>query len=140
MLLPGYLDGMGDSETKFDVDGERWHRTGDAGYLDGRGRLWLLGRCDARINDERGILFPFAVECAAQQLPGIRRAAVVAHRGNRLLAVERDREAEADSVSKLTRELAWAHIDSVKTLPKIPLDRRHNAKVNYPELRELLRQ
>lgn len=139
-VMPGYLNGMGDSETKFDVDGKRWHRTGDAGYLDGRGRLWLLGRCDARITDERGVLFPFAVECAAQQLPGIRRAAVVAHRGNRLLAVERDREAEADSVSKLTRELAWAHIDSVKTLPKIPLDRRHNAKVNYPELRELLRQ
>ncbi len=137
-VLPGYLNGTGDSETKFDVDGTRWHRTGDAGYLDDRGRLWLLGRCDARIEDERGVLFPFAVECAAQQIPGIRRAAVVAHRGNRHLAVELDREADTEAVSKLARELAWARIDSVKVLEKIPVDRRHNAKVDYPALRTLL--
>ena len=41
-VLPGYLNGEGDVETKFEVDGARWHRTGDLGYLDGAGRLWLL--------------------------------------------------------------------------------------------------
>jgi acyl-CoA synthetase (AMP-forming)/AMP-acid ligase II len=137
-VLPGYFGGKGNSETKFDVDGVRWHRTGDAGYLDERGRLWLLGRCDSRIEDQRGVLFPFAVECAAQQVPGIRRAAVVAHQGNRLLAVELDREADTDTLRSLAREVAWARIDSVKVLRKIPVDRRHNAKVNYPELRALL--
>ena len=40
-VLPGYLNGEGDHETKFEVDGARWHRTGDLGYLDAAGRLWL---------------------------------------------------------------------------------------------------
>jgi len=42
-----HLDGHGDHETKFRVGGEVWHRTGDYGYLDGRGRLWLMGRAAA---------------------------------------------------------------------------------------------
>ncbi len=53
-VLPGYLDGRYDEETKFRVDGTPWHRTGDAGYLDALGRLWLLGRCAARIDDAHG--------------------------------------------------------------------------------------
>src|SRR5208337_815020 len=63
-VLPGYLNGEGDAETKFEVDGVRWHRTGDLGCLDSAGRLWLLGRCSGKIQDARGVLYPFAVECA----------------------------------------------------------------------------
>jgi olefin beta-lactone synthetase len=137
-VLPGYLNSQGDSETKFDVDNVRWHRTGDAGYLDSRGRVWLLGRCDARIEDERGVLFPFAVECAAQQIDGIRRAALVAHQGRRLLAVELERSSDFRVLEKLRSEIAWANIDDVRVLPRIPVDKRHNAKVNYLELRSLL--
>lgn len=137
-VLPGYLNGQGDAETKFDVGGSRWRRTGDAGYLDDRGRVWLLGRCDARMQDERGVLYPFAVECAAQQIPGVRRAAAVAHKGRRLLALELDHRRSPDVAAAVDHVLQWAQIDSVKILPKIPLDKRHNSKVNYPELRNLL--
>ena len=42
-LLKGYLHGVGDEETKFRVNGTTWHRTGDSGYFDDRGRLWLPG-------------------------------------------------------------------------------------------------
>src|SRR6185503_8477337 len=83
-VLSGYLQGRGDEETKFRVDDAIWHRTGDAGWLDAQGRLWLLGRCAARIADERGTLWPFAVECAAQQNAAIRRAALVSDEGQRL--------------------------------------------------------
>jgi len=38
-VLSGYLDGVGDEETKFRVGGSVWHRTGDAGRLDAAGRL-----------------------------------------------------------------------------------------------------
>ena len=76
-VLSGYLDGHGDEENKFTVAGVRWHRTGDAGYLDDSGRLWLLGRCSARIEDSDGALYPFSVEHAALQHEFVRRAAVV---------------------------------------------------------------
>jgi olefin beta-lactone synthetase len=137
-VLTGYLHGQGDAETKFDVGGSRWHRTGDAGYIDDRGRVWLLGRCDARIQDEHGVLYPFTVECAAQQIPGVRRAAAVTHKGRRLLALELDDRSSLNVATAVHRALQWAQINSVKILPKIPLDKRHNSKVNYPELRKLL--
>ena len=87
-VLTGYLHGQGDEETKFDVDGRRWHRTGDAGYLDAGGRLWLLGRCSARIDDGRGRVYPFAVECALDGIAGVKRTAFLAHGGRRLLVAE----------------------------------------------------
>ena len=136
-VLPGYLYGQGDAEAKFDVDGSRWHRTGDAGYLDDRGRVWLLGRCDARIEDERGVLYPLAVECAAQQIAGVRRAAALAHKGRRLLALELDHRSSS-AAQAVKRAVRCAQIDSVIILSKIPLDKRHNSKVNYPELRKIL--
>jgi acyl-CoA synthetase (AMP-forming)/AMP-acid ligase II len=137
-VLPGYLHGRGDSETKFDVAGVRWHRTGDAGYYDESGRLWLLGRCDARIQDERGVLYPFRVECAAQQIAGVRRTALVAHEGRCVLAVELEKSAAPETLAAIREAVRWAQIDSVTVLREIPVDKRHNSKVNYPELRKKL--
>lgn len=132
-VLQGYLEGHGDEETKFRVGDTVWHRTGDAGRWDARGRLWLLGRCSARIPGPDGDLWPFAVECAALQVPGVRRAALAQQEGRRLLAVE----GEAD-LAHLGRALAWAHLDALIPVARIPLDRRHNAKVDYPALARLL--
>jgi acyl-CoA synthetase (AMP-forming)/AMP-acid ligase II len=138
-VLTGYLHGRGDEETKLRVDGEVWHRTGDAGYLDGEGRLWLLGRCVARIRDGRGELYPFAAETALYQDPRVRRAAVVAHRGKRVLAVE-FYEGQAGADLGAAPSLGWAQLDEVRVLRKVPVDGRHNAKVDYPALYRLLDQ
>jgi acyl-CoA synthetase (AMP-forming)/AMP-acid ligase II len=135
-VLPGYLDGVGDAETKFEVDGTRWHRTGDAGYLDASGRLWLVGRCSARIEDARGTLYPFTVECAAQFVPGVKRSAMVAHEGQRILLVEAVRGFNQGALSVA---LVWAKLDDIRVVPKIPVDNRHNAKVDYTQVKTLLR-
>jgi acyl-CoA synthetase (AMP-forming)/AMP-acid ligase II len=135
-VLHGYLNGEGDIETKFEVDGVRWHRTGDLGYMDAAGRLWLLGRCNGKIQDARGTLYPFAVECAAMQTPAIRRAALAAMDGRRVLAVE---GRETVSREDILRSLSWAALDQVVFLDHIPVDRRHNAKVDYVALDRKLR-
>ncbi|MBW4496106.1 MAG: AMP-binding protein [Oscillatoria princeps RMCB-10] len=137
-VLPGYLYGYGDRETKFTADGTPWHRTGDAGYLDSDNRLWLMGRCSARIEDSWGTLYPFAVECVAHHYPGIRRCAAISHKGQRILAVELNRHKTHVSLAALQNTLNWAHISAIKVLPKIPTDKRHNAKIEYPPLRKLL--
>jgi acyl-CoA synthetase (AMP-forming)/AMP-acid ligase II len=135
-VLGGYLNGEGDGETKFDVGGARWHRTGDLGYMDGAGRLWLLGRCRGRIRDERGTLFPFAVECAAMQSPAIRRAALASIDGRRVLAIEPGEQVSAEAILS---SLAWAQLDEVVFLDHVPVDKRHNAKVDYVALERELR-
>jgi len=137
-VLPGYWQGQGDAETKFRVDGRIWHRTGDSGYLDPAGRLWLLGRASARIADSRGELYPFAVECAARQIPGIRRAALVQHDGCRILLLEPS-ERPGPDLARVQTALVWAQLDEVRVWPEIPMDRRHNAKVDYAELKRRLR-
>jgi olefin beta-lactone synthetase len=137
-VLTGYLHGQGDEETKFDVDGRRWHRTGDAGYLDAGGRLWLLGRCSARIDDDRGRVYAFAVECALDGIAGVRRTAFLAHGGRRLLVAELEPGASPETRETLRAASAWAHPDDVRIVERLPVDSRHNAKIDYPALRKLL--
>jgi acyl-CoA synthetase (AMP-forming)/AMP-acid ligase II len=136
-VLPGYLNARGDEETKFRVEDAVWHRTGDAGHIDTRGRLWLLGRCSARIDDARGVLYPFAVECAAMNQPDVRRAALILHRERRVLIVE-PRGSTTVAPSALRTAVAWAEIDDIVVVDRIPVDRRHNAKIDYPALRRLV--
>ena len=137
-VLAGYLNGADDKETKFRVEGEVWHRTGDAGYLDTTGRLWLLGRAGAVIRDERGTIYPFAAEGAASRLAWIERSALVGRDGERLLAVQVGPGAPEDAERRVEEALAWAQLDRVVRLRRIPVDRRHNAKVDYPALRKEL--
>jgi acyl-CoA synthetase (AMP-forming)/AMP-acid ligase II len=137
-VLTGYLGGIGDSETKIHVGHRVWHRTGDAGYRDECGRLWLLGRCSARIGAGPNAIYPFAVECAALTINGVERCALVEHEGQRILVVELSRGAPATVSEQLTSRLAWATLGAIREVPAIPMDRRHNAKVDYPALEKLL--
>lgn len=122
----GYLDARDNVSNKIQIDKDVWHRTGDAGRLDTQGRLWLLGRHEARVNG----LYPFAVEVAARSWPGVKRAALIAHSGRAVLALEGD-----PSHLKDWNERAKSFGD-LQPIPihKIPLDKRHRSKVNYAEL------
>jgi len=139
-VLPGYVHGHGDEETKFRVDSAVWHRTGDMGYLDAEGRLWLLGRCAARIEDQRGRLYPFAVECAVSSYVAVRRAAAIAWHGQRILALEFDEHVPSPDIEAVRQTVTWADFDVVRVYDHLPVDRRYNAKIDYPALRRLLEQ
>jgi acyl-CoA synthetase (AMP-forming)/AMP-acid ligase II len=130
-VLPGYLHGEGDGETKFTVDGARWHRTGDLGYCDPQGRLWLLGRCTAKLSDARGVQYPFAVECAVRERFEIENAALISVRGLRVLAIESKTKLAANEILDA---LSWAQLDRVVFVDHLPVDKRHNAKIDYVEL------
>lgn len=136
-VLKGYLGGHGDAETKFKVGDETWHRTGDAGSLDARGRLWLNGRCSARIDDAHGRLYPFGVECIAMTFPEVRRAALVTHHRRRVLVIEATAPSP-ELEARLTSAVAPAHVQKILFLPRLPVDRRHNAKIDYPALQKEL--
>ena len=132
-VVPGYLDGDGDAEAKVSVDGRRWHRTGDAGRLDDAGRLWLLGRCAARSRRGGAVLYPLQVEAAVREGLGL-RVAFADLDGRGVLAVVGDASVEA-----VRRSVPWADIDQVVAVPALPLDRRHEAKIDYPALGAMLR-
>ena len=135
-VLPGYLNGDGDHETKFRVGGRPWHRTGDVGYLDPAGSLWLLGRSGTVVHDDQGTLYPLAVEAALSGMPGAGRVAMVGHGGRRVLAVESGTGANRSAL--LPHLVPWAKIDEVRSVRAIPTDARHNSKTDYAALRRLL--
>jgi acyl-CoA synthetase (AMP-forming)/AMP-acid ligase II len=138
-VLPGYLGGAGDEETKIRVDGRIWHRTGDAGWVDELGRLWLLGRCAEKMKHfpakeglpGEALRYPFAVESAMRErFPEVRMAALDCN-GARTLVVEGNRQSVQEAAAELGME-------QVIMIDKLPLDRRHQAKIDYPELRRQL--
>ncbi|MBK1882286.1 AMP-binding protein [Luteolibacter pohnpeiensis] len=144
-VLKSYLGGIGDEETKVHVDGAVWHRTGDAGWFDAEGRIWLLGRCSEKLPmfpaptdlPAEAMRYPFAIECAfREKFPTIRIAAM-AWNDQRLLVIGQSQEfAPTVEIETLAADFGMSKI---VYLPAIPLDRRHNAKIDYPELRRQLR-
>ena len=137
-VMTGYADASHNCATKIEVDGSIWHRTGDAGYFDPAGRLWLVGRCSAVIKDRRGTVYPFQVEYAVDAVSGIRRSALIGYDHQRVLVVEAaDLQFRSDCASA-ARCVAENDIDRILVVRRIPMDKRHDAKVDYPALHRLL--
>lgn len=136
-VLKGYLNGKGNEESKIKVGDDVWHRTGDAAWLDTSGRVWLVGRCGAAIHrPDKEPVYPFGIECAAMAHPGVERCSLMFHEEKIILFIE-------GSLSVTQREdlllrLAPLGVEKIQSILHIPVDKRHNAKIDYPALRELL--
>ena len=137
-VLSGYANPARNAGNKIEVDGRIWHRTGDAGYFDQNGRLWLVGRCDAVINDDHGVVYPFQVEYAMSGTPGVRRSALRARNGRRVLVLETSGRRFEANCANAARCVARHGIDHIVTIRRIPMDKRHDAKIDYPALYRLL--
>lgn len=127
----GYLDGRGDEENKIHIDGKIWHRTGDAGCFDEAGGLWLWGRHGVTA----GEFYPFQIEAAARQWPGVRQAALIPDSNPVSLVLVGD-EPERDIWQKQAKQFGRLNI---LHLPKVPLDKRHHSKVDYTGLQALIK-
>jgi acyl-CoA synthetase (AMP-forming)/AMP-acid ligase II len=130
----GYLDPSRDAETKLRDGAVIWHRTGDAGYLDDQGRLWLLGRLGGAVHTATGLRYPFSVETAARLWPGVREAALVDLSGTAVLAIE----GQSTHLRDWTARAAAFGIHDLRPVTRLPKDRRHRSKVDIAALRKLL--
>ena len=125
-----YLGGAGDSENKVQIDGEIWHRTGDAGALDDEGNLWLRGRWSAKA----GGVYPFEAEVAARSWPGVEQAALLPGSDPPVVAIQGREpstgawQARADGLGRL----------QVRPVKQVPLDKRHRSKVDYARLHSMV--
>ena len=70
--------------------------------------------------------------------PWVSAAALAAHAAERLLAVQLTKYAPPNATATLEAALAWASLAAVVVVDRMPLDARHNAKVDYTRLHALL--
>ena len=113
-----------------------YHRTGDSGFLDDNGLLYLTGRCATIIHYEKKIIYPFLIENALQNIKGIEIGTILQLNSEIIVVAETTMNNEKATITELINELE---------LPKhtliwmnIPRDPRHHSKVDYEILRQKL--
>ncbi|HVG07395.1 MAG TPA: AMP-binding protein [Thermoanaerobaculia bacterium] len=123
-----------------DAEGAIWHRMGDTGYFDSQGRFWIAGRVHSTIRRGGELVHPQLVEQAAHgEDPRIRRAAAVALEQKVVLVIETEagEELKKDIHSRLAA--AGQVVDEIRlTREPLPVDPRHNSKIDYGKLRARL--
>jgi acyl-CoA synthetase (AMP-forming)/AMP-acid ligase II/pimeloyl-ACP methyl ester carboxylesterase len=133
------------------ADAERgfWHRMGDLGYLDSEGNLYYCGRKAHSIYTAERAFHSVPVEEIFNQLPKVRRTALVGINSGKepALVVEPlpefwpDSQSKEDAFKGELRDLAsQSHLTaSISTFlfhKSFPVDARHNAKIFREQLQE----
>ncbi|MFQ3593344.1 MAG: peptide synthase, partial [Gemmataceae bacterium] len=120
-----------------------WHRMGDVGYLDERGRLWFCGRKSHRVETAAGTLHTIPCEGVFNTHPAVYRTALVGvpqPKGTKVpvLCIELEPKAAAEVDRELVvRQLheigaQYEHTRDIRLFlfhPGFPVDVRHNSKI-----------
>ncbi|MBN1308448.1 MAG: AMP-binding protein [Chitinispirillaceae bacterium] len=114
-----------------------WHRTGDAGYLDESGSLYLMGRVKNRFELDGSEHYVFPIEERLCGLPGVRMATVQVMDDNLTLFVESRRGSTGPTDAQLAAVLQDLHLptDAHVVRGALSRDPRHNSKIDYDRLR-----
>lgn len=125
-VLEGYVNGVGNKENKFSINGKKYHRTGDLGYIE-NGKLWLRGRIKEPF---------FNIEAALHANLKIGKTAIFKNKDKIILVLEKS---DLVSSKDIYNCIKFDKIDEILYVNKIPVDKRHNTKVNYNELKKMLK-
>lgn len=130
-------------------DGEEiWHRMGDLGWQDSKGRIWFCGRKSHRVITENGPLYTIPCEAIFNQHPAVLRSALVGvgvpPRQKPVICIELHPQNVNINKEELKRELLnyaarnpmTKEITTIKFHKGFPVDVRHNAKIFREELAE----
>ncbi len=122
------------------ADGSRWHRMGDMGYFDTKGRLWFCGRKNHRVIAPDRTYYSVCSEAIFNQHPDVSRTALTGVNGRPVLFVEPKSgkfPETATDCSRFISELkklgqAYPFTSGIQTFlfhRSFPVDIRHNAKI-----------
>ena len=128
----------------YDHDGF-WHRMGDLGYIDEKGRIWVCGRKAHRVETEQGLLLPIQCEAVFNQHPRVARSALVgigeygkqrpvilveAKPGNAPVSSEEKQQFITELLELGKQHKFTQEIINILFHPSFPVDVRHNTKID----------
>lgn len=142
LVSRGYFDNpLADSLAKIPDNIGFWHRMGDLGWMDKKGRIWYCGRKSHRVATPRGTLYTIPCESIFNTHPQVHRSALVGigPRQHQLPVVciellKSKRRAVRKAVLAELQELA-AQNEMTRDIriflfhDSFPVDIRHNAKI-----------
>jgi acyl-CoA synthetase (AMP-forming)/AMP-acid ligase II len=143
-VFAGYLDAPEDTAARL-RDG--WLHTGDSGYFDDQGRLFVLGRRAGMLKRGGAVVSPRELEEAAQAVADVRVAAAVgvdSDGGERIALVVEAVDFETDAarigaaVSRAVTSSAGFAPDRVIVVAPRTIPRTENGKVRHGRLRSML--
>lgn len=121
-LMLGYYEDEESTNEAIDiVDGERWFHSGDIGYLDNDGFLYITGRCKNVIVTQNGKnIYPEEIELLLSQVPEIKECMVYG---------------KEDSEDKNNKEL----IISVKVIPNMEeIEEKYGKDLSEEKVRDII--
>ena len=134
-------------------DGEKfWHRMGDLGYFDDKGRFWFCGRKSHRLETRTGPMFTVPCESIINSHPAIYRSALVGSgkKGEHIPVLFAEpwpekrpsTDAEKETLLQELKDLASQHwqtdtIEHFEIHDKLPVDIRHNSKIFRERMRPI---
>ena len=136
-----------------DPDGKVWHRMGDLGWKDSKGRIWFCGRKAHRIETGKETLFTIPVEAIFNNHEKVYRSALtgVGPKNRQMPVVFVEPFEKISDEKQFIRELSdlagknplTAGIEYIFIAYKFPVDIRHNSKIFREKLamkaRELIK-
>lgn len=122
-----------------------WHRMGDLGWLDQKGRIWFCGRKSHRVVTKAGVLFTIPCEAIFNNHPDVFRSALVGinpvpeEKSEQIpvICIEVEGGGKCKDEEKLEEELfelaktnvMTENIEIILFHKSFPVDIRHNSKI-----------
>ena len=140
VVTSGYYNNDRENQLAKIADGEEfWHRMGDLGYFDDKGRLWFCGRKSHRVTTENTTMYTVCCEALFNEHPAVFRSALVgigpAAKQVPVLIVElHDKKTKEKTLVAELLQIAQHNeitrpIEHFLVHSAFPVDIRHNAKI-----------
>ncbi|MFZ4784550.1 MAG: AMP-binding protein [Flavobacteriales bacterium] len=110
-----------------------WHRTGDSGFVDALGKLYLTGRCKQLFEENGQLYSPFILENLVRTILGVRFGTVMKRDGVVRAYLEVDGEFDAVRFQNVMADRGLNTVEIIE-MNSIPRDKRHFSKIDYDRL------
>lgn len=130
-----------DATAKIEDKGSFWHRMGDVGWKDSKGRIWFCGRKSHRVKTKENTLFTIPCEAVFNNHPQVFRSALVGI-GSRdqqtpVICIELKQSRHRLNKKTIKNELfelarqneLTKDIETILFHKSFPVDIRHNSKI-----------